>query len=277
MKYEYIAVDMDGTLLNNDHSIMPKTKDALIKLQEQGIKLIIATGRPLENIKRFADQLKMQEYGGYIIGNNGALVVDYKNNDVIFEELIDIDKAKNIFEALEKFELYPFYRDEKNMYVEDVFAAEVDSKSHLGHTNMFKLLSRIGNYKLVEVDSLKEFVSTPLYKIMAVGENEYINQNFEKIHEAVGYDINPMSTYPTVLEFAKSDISKANGLRKTGIDLEKTIAFGDSMNDYDMVEAAGLGVAMGNAMPKVKEVAQAITSSNNEEGIYEYLRSISLI
>lgn len=274
---KYLAVDMDGTLLNTNHQIMPNTREALVEIQKKGIKLIIATGRPLDNIVEYADQLDLAKYEGYIIANNGALIFDYAKDEVIFENLLSLDQARYIFKTLENFDLYPFYRDEERMYVHDVYEAVLDSKTPRGTVNMHEVLSRVGNYKLTEVERLSEYVDHPIYKVMASGASDYINRIYSDLERDLGPSIAIMATYPTVLEFSKKEISKGNALKMLGIDLKYTMAFGDSMNDRDMIEIVEYGIAMENAMDPIKDEAIYITSSNDDEGIYKALKKFELI
>lgn len=274
---KYLATDMDGTLLDSKNEIMPKTKEALIKLQREGIKLIIATGRPLSTTIDYAKELEMEKYDGIIISNNGALVVRVSDMKTLYEDYISVEQGKRIFATLENFDVFPYYRDDKYMYVQDAYNGYVDTKSSEGRINVFQSHSRIGNYLIKEVRNLRESLDIPVFKIMAGGEIDYIAENISKINEQLGDDLYAMETAPFILEFTKKGTSKGYALKKLGIDLEKTIAFGDSMNDYHMIEEVKYGIAMENAMDKLKIGADDITDSNCNEGIYKALKKYNLI
>lgn len=270
---EAIAVDMDGTLLNDNHKILPKTKEALIECQKQGIELIIATGRPLNMILPYIDEIKLREYGGLIISNNGALIYDAKNEKIIFEESISVEEAKTIFNKLKKYtKLYPFYVDKNNLYVHDRNEAVFDTGSAFGGVlNWHEMEAKIGGYRIVEKEDLAESLNSSLLKIMASGEASYLTEIQDELTKNLQGLVRPMKSLPFVFEFAKEKISKGSALEKLNFDFDKLITFGDGMNDYHMIEIAKYGVAMGNAADDIKNIAYEITDTNNEEGIYKFL------
>lgn len=278
-KYDikYVAFDMDGTILNSNHEIMPKTKEAIKILMENGIKVIIATGRPVKSAMPYVEELEIAKYGGYLISNNGALATNLKDNSTVFEEYISVEKSKHILEVIKNYKIYPFIRDDKYMYVNDVFDCMVETGTELGTINANKFHSRIGKFLLHEVRDLVEIVDEPLLKVIASGDAKYIEQNIDRLNEELGEDIIVMETLPFVLEFARNDVSKGFALERLGVDLSKTMTFGDSMNDAHMIELAKYGIAMGNAMEKVKAIAYDITDDNNSEGVYKALEKYGLI
>lgn len=268
---KYIVMDMDGTLLNDKHEIMPKTIKALIHLQNQGYKLLLASGRPLKAMLPYAEELEITSHEGYIIASNGAMLYDCDKKEVVFENRISIEDAKRVFAHLEQFEIYPFFRDEDKMYVEDVYSAVVDTQSNFGVCNCYQLEARLGGFLLRELRSLKEDLHIPVLKIMASGDPDYIDEHLSKFDEGLKDIIYCARTAKFALEFIKVGTSKGNTLEKLGIKPEDILAFGDSMNDKEMIAYAKYGVAMGNAMDEIKEIAFEATTSNNEEGIYNFL------
>lgn len=274
---ENIALDLDGTLLTDKHTIMPKTKAALIEAQERGYKVIIATGRPYETLISFAEELKLKEFGGLIICNNGGQIVDPATDETIYEDLLSKEEARKILITLKDFSVYPFFRHDNYLYVNNRAEAVVDSKSHMGMVDVYDFEKALGGYKIKEKEPLEDNVPGPIFKVLAAGDGGYIMSNIDKINEALDDDLYAVATMPFVIELLKKTVSKGNALAHMGIDLNKTIAFGDSMNDLHMIEEVKYGIAMENAMEILKSIATDQTDSNNNEGIYNALKKYEII
>lgn len=276
---KYIALDLDGTLLDSNHDLMPKTIEALKEVQEKGIRLIIATGRAYVTLPAIAKQIDMDKHDGLIISSNGALVSSAENNEHLFEDKLDMNTSKAILRSLEDFDAFPFYWNEetRKMYGSSVSEAVIDTGSHVGERNIYEYQAEIGGFDLIEVDNLAEGLDFDLYKIMAVAYPDYLEENKAKIAAALPEDAYMMLTDNHTMEFAKKDVNKLTALQKYEIDLKASMAFGDSMNDLSMISKAKYGVAMGNAMDKVKEEAFYVTDSNNDDGIYKALKKFGLV
>ena len=281
-KFKAIAMDIDGTLLNSDGKMSKKTKDALLLAQSKGVKLILSTGRPANITYEIANELEMdkKEHEGYLLTDNGALLKSAVDHKIIFEDKISVDLAKHILGVIEKYPgLYPFYMDDGHIYVHDAYEAIVDSRGNGNEDeiiNMHKLQARAGNYLLQEVKRMKDFVSKPIFKMHTSNQPDYIKKHLEDIKRDMGDQVEVLATYPAVTEFNKKGISKGKSLSKLGINMEDIIAFGDSVNDIDMLKSVGCGVAMGNALEEVKEIADEITESNDNDGIYYSLKKHGL-
>jgi len=120
MDYKMILMDMDGTLLNSNKLIASKTKSTLMKLQEQGVRLVLASGRPNPGLYRFAQELQMDRYDGYLISYNGANLYSLKEQKTIWSEALSVDESKRILKHLKDFNVIPMINDDEYMYVEDV-------------------------------------------------------------------------------------------------------------------------------------------------------------
>ena len=268
---KYIALDFDGTLLNDDLEILPKTKEALLKVQDKGINLIVASGRPVEGIIKYAKELKIDKHHGLIIASNGAIIYDCLEEKDIFENKFSAEEVKYILEKLKKFEIYPFLVTETDLYVDNIESSTLETKSHLGKTNVIEWEASLGNYKVNEVGDLATYVNFPVYKINASADPDYIDKHFKEFDKEISDVAYCARTLSFSLEFIKKGISKGHALEKINAKPEEIIAFGDSMNDLEMMKYAKYGVAMKNAMPEVKDIAFEITDSNNDEGIYKFL------
>lgn len=274
---KYVAVDMDGTLLDNNLEIMPKTRQAIIDLQKNGVKLIIATGRALEGVKKYIPEIKIKEYGGLIISGNGAIVYDPVRDEIIYRDYISVEEACQILDRLKKFNIFPFYRQDGLMHMGDYkkFLEANGEKTDLIHFEDIKLRGYL--FDIVEHDDLCRSINKPIMKLMAAGNPEYMWNNFHEINKELEPIAHAMLTLSTILEFSKLNVSKGHALESLGIDPNHLMAFGDSLNDFHMIKFAKYGIAMGNAMQPLKDIAFGITSSNVDEGIYEALIKYGIV
>lgn len=274
---KYLALDMDGTLLSSDHIILPKTKKALMDLQEKGIQLIIATGRPLKSIHRYAEELKLAEYGGLIIGSNGGIIYDPKKDEVLYQAKLSKEQVKRIFEVLENYEIIPYFIDEDDILYTQQDEALVEMSN--GETlEVFDFeLAMSDDYRLKNVGSLKDYVDWSIDKVLNTASPKYISDNYKKIQAELGEDFTVVPSLDFILEIFRSDISKGNALEFIEKDFNHTMAFGDGMNDYHMLEVAKYSIAMGNAAEEIKALATDITDTNDNEGIYKALKKYQII
>ena len=274
---KYLALDMDGTLLSSDHIILPKTKKALMDLQEKGIQLIIATGRPLKSIHRYAEELKFAEYGGLIIGSNGGIIYDPKKDEVLYQAKLSKEQVKRIFEVLENYELIPYFIDEDDILYTQQDEALVEMSN--GETlEVFDFeLAMSDDYRLKNVGFLKDYVDWSIDKVLNTASPKYIADNYKKIQAELGEDFVVVPSLEFILEIFRSDISKGNALEFIEKDFNHTMAFGDGMNDYHMLEVAKYSIAMGNAAEEIKALATDITDTNDNEGIYKALKKYQII
>jgi Cof subfamily protein (haloacid dehalogenase superfamily) len=275
-----IIMDVDGTLANNNKVISEKTKDALMKAQEAGAILILASGRPTSGLMDFAKELKMDENHGLLVSFNGSKVIDCQTGEVLFNETMSVEEGQAVLEHLKKFDVKPMIDKGNYMYVNDVFNNEID---YNGNTlNIIKYESRGGKFKLCEMDDLAAFADYPLNKILTAGDPDYLQQNYKAMMEPFKDKLSCMFTAPFYFEFTANGIDKAKALDTVlipmGYKREEMIAFGDGHNDATMVKYAGIGVAMANAVDDLKEVADEVTRSNEEDGIAftlsKYFRNI---
>lgn len=271
MDIKAIVLDIDGTLLNDDKKLMKKTKEALIKAQEKGIKVILASGRPTPGMLKYVDELQMNQYDGMIVSYNGAHVLDVCSQKELFSQPLSIENSKKILEHLKSFDVKPMIAKDEYMYVNNVFDGMLDLGATDGLFNIIEYESRGGNFQLCEKEDLAAFVDFPLHKILVAAQPEYLEEHWEEILAPFKQSVSGMFSAPMYFEFTDQGIDKANALEQTlkplGIHREHIVSFGDGHNDLSLINYAGLGIAMGNAVDELKDVADKITTSNNEDGI----------
>lgn len=264
-----IVLDIDGTLLNTGKIIAEKTKQALIAAQEKGIKVILASGRPTTGMLELAEQLEMTKYEGFLVSYNGARVTDCLTKKVLFNQAMSIETGQAILEHLKKFDVIPMIDKEDYLYVNDVYSGMLDLPD--GAFNIIEYEARGGNFKLSEIDDLAAFATFPINKILIAAQPEYLQKIAPALHAPFDEIVTAAFSAPFYFEFTDKGIDKAKALNtvfpEMGIHSENIIAFGDGHNDRSIIEYAGIGVAMGNAVDALKEIADDVTLSCDEDGI----------
>lgn len=268
-----ILLDMDGTLLNDQKRISPHTRQVLIDLQKIGVKVTLASGRPKKGMVDFSHELRLHEFNGLLVSSNGACVTDAKTNETLFEQPLSTKDATEILDHLTQFDVIPMINDEEYMYVNDVFNGMLHYNEQ--PFNIIQYEARGGHFKLREADRLAEIIDFPVYKILVAGEPEYLVEHSPAMLEPFQHKVNGMFTAKMFFEFTDHGIDKAKALTKVfqelEIDASDVIAFGDGHNDRSIIEFAGIGVAMENAVDDIKSIADEITLSNNHDGIAKVL------
>ena len=254
-----IVMDVDGTLANGEKKISAKTKGALMKAQELGIVLVLASGRPTTGLFDFAKELEMDRYNGILVSYNGSKVVDFTTGQVLFDEPLKVDEVKTILRHVKKFDITPMVDDGKHIYVENLDGFNVEYEAKGNH------------FILKHVEDLESFVDFETNKILTSGDPEYFKEIFEDMKNPFLDRFNCVFTAPFYVEYTAMGIDKAKALdtvlKPLGYTRDQIIAFGDGHNDLTMLQYAGIAVAMENAVDALKEIATFVTLSNEEDGI----------
>lgn len=272
MKYKLIAIDMDGTLLNSNNEVSYRTRQALNMAQEQGVKVVLATGRLLQSAIQYAESL---ELSNPIIACNGAVIVN-ESKEIVYQRYLDKNTVGDIIKLATEYDLYYHFYDEynfySNVYVEEVISYYNSSSAKLKkqeiEVNIFNNVEDILNNKDLNV-----------YKFMFIDDNKDKLSFFRKELDLF-QDISTCSSWRNNLEAMANGVSKGAGIKflceKLNIDPKEVIAIGDNENDISMITLAGLGVAMGNGEAIVKNHAKYITSTNNEDGVAKVIEKFVL-
>lgn len=269
-----IIMDMDGTLLSSDKIIQEKTKTQLMKAQENGIKLVLASGRPHSGITKYAKELKMEQYDGYIISYNGASVYSCQSDKVVRHKKIPKEDAKKILKHLESFDVIPMIQDHRKLYVNNVYKGNI--QVHGETFNIIEYEARGGNYLLQE-EVLSEFLDFDLSKILVAGEVDYLQAYHQDLSKPFNGTYQAMFTAPFYYEFTHNDADKGASLqaliKSLDISLDEVMGFGDDINDLPFLKIIGHPVAMSNANPKIMDFVNAVCLSHDEDGIGTYLEN----
>lgn len=269
MAIKVIIMDIDGTLVNDEKVITSLTKETLLKAQDKGVRLVLASGRPTSGLLKLAEELDMENHHGLFVCFNGSKVVDCQSHETRYNHAISVEDSKAVLEHLKNFKARPMFDKDEYMYVNDVFDNTITYKGK--PFNVMQYESRGNNYILCEKRDLAAFVDFEINKILTFGDPDYLQAHYKEMMEPFKDRLNCMFTSDFYFEYTAKGVDKAKALDSVlipmGYKKEEMMAFGDAQNDKSMVEYVGLGVAMGNASDELKAVANEITDTNNNDGI----------
>ncbi|MFC4322530.1 Cof-type HAD-IIB family hydrolase [Litchfieldia salsa] len=267
MTYKMIVLDLDDTLLRDDHSISDRTKEALMKAQENGVKVVLASGRPTFGMKPIAAELSLEKFESFILSFNGGKIINCHSNDDMFSSTLPIEAAQKLYELS--------VREGVNIhtYIRDEIIVEVDNPYTTRESEITKLPIKL-------VDKFTDSVTEPVVKVLMVGDPERLKEVEAKLQVELEEEFSVMRSKPYFLEFTEKGVTKGTSLaqliKSCGIKREEVIAIGDSYNDQAMIEFAGLGVAMGNAPDDIKEIADYVTDTNMNDGVAKVVEKFVL-
>lgn len=272
-----ILLDIDGTLTNSKKEITPKTKEALMKAQEAGIRLAIVSARTENGLARFGRWLDFEHHHGIHIACNGADIKDAETGEVIYEKKMPKELAASILEHLKKFDVIPLITKDEYMYTNDVFNCMLHVKSRtsdeIEEFNVIKYESRSNEYLLCEKKDLAAFADFDMAKILVAGEPDYLAKVAEEMAAPFKDTTTNGFTADFYYEFNPKGVDKATAIKTAfeslGIGPEDMMAFGDQKNDISMIQYVKYGIAMGNAIDECKEAAFDVTLDNDHDGIAE--------
>lgn len=263
-----LVLDIDGTLLNSKKEITPATAEAIRKVMLAGHRVVIASGRPLPGMKRCGQELELEKYGGYLLSYNGAKVVDCGTGKVIYEKTLPAHIPAEIYEYA-------------RAHGAGVVSFEGDCVISGFEPNEYvRLEAKHNGLDIRVVPEFPEYIDFPVNKCMIMDHGDRDAMYEKELKEKYGSSLSIFRSEEYFLEIMHAGISKADSLNAIldyiDVKRENTICCGDSYNDISMIEYAGIGVAMGNAKPEVKAVADYITGTNDDDGLVEVINKYIL-
>jgi Cof subfamily protein (haloacid dehalogenase superfamily) len=266
-KYKLIAFDVDDTLLNTKKKITPKTKQALLNAQKNGIKLCVASGRLPYGVKPYAEELDVLNNGGYYLGFNGGAVLN-SGNELIGTTYLDSKYIEPVYEVLRPTNVTTMVHKGDIIYAD----RKVNDYTHIEPD--------VIGLPLNLVDDIAEFVDWKLHKILLCGEPGELKEVESKLKAKFADDVDIYLSAPWFLEVMPNGVNKGLGVEKVcadmGISMDEVMAFGDYLNDVDMLNCAYYSFAMSNAHSTVKQVANFITGSNNDNSVMKEVKKYCL-
>lgn len=263
-----LVLDLDGTLTNSEKKITKRTKDAIMKMQEQGHTIVLATGRPTPGVRPIANELCLDKYNGYMLSYNGGKITNCTTNEVVYQQVLPNDIPSEIFALAEELNIGMM------TYQQNGAVANKNRNEYMD------LEARINGIDVFYYENPAKEITAPVNKCLGTVAPQKAEQ-IEKIYaDHFGERINVGRSEPFFLELTPKGIDKAASLAKLceilGCTKDSMIACGDGFNDKSMIEFAGLGVAMANAQETVKQSADYITLSNDEDGVAHVIEKFIL-
>jgi len=267
MKYKMIVLDLDDTLLRDDQTISPRTRQALMDAQDTGVKVVLASGRPTYGMRKIAEELRLKDYGSFILSFNGAKIIDCKTEKEHFSSTLSPDRVRSLYELSQR----------ENVLIHTYMGDQIITET----ANKFtEIEGELTGMKIEVVDSFKEAVNEPVVKALMLAEPDRLKVVEEKLQKELKGELSVMRSKPYFLEFTEAGVTKGTSLnhliQTLGIQREEVIALGDSYNDQTMIEFAGLGVAMGNAPEDIKKCADYVTDTNMNDGVAKVVEKFVL-
>jgi len=262
-QYKILALDIDGTLTTSDKIMTPETVEAIIELQKKGTHVVIASGRSEYGFRHIADELQFDKYGNYIMSFNGGRIMNYATGEMVYDRPLALLYLAEIYEVAKKYGL-------------GILGYENDCLiSGNGIDKYQEYDAWACKMRLHEVDYFPTYFKKPFNKCLLTGNPEKLREALPAIKEQLGDRLNIFLSEEFFIEVLPYGIHKAAALdklvSKLGCTSKELVCCGDGMNDLTMIEYAGLGVAMANANPVVKEKADYITASNDENGVLKVI------
>ncbi len=254
-----ITIDLDGTLFDNEKKISKENKEAIKKAKENGIYVVIATGRPYNGVIDTLKELNLTSINDYVILYNGGKILNVGKNELIHSTLIDGDFVKELYKKsiIENVNIHAFKENE-----------ELITPKKNPYTLVEETINKI-DASLYDFNNLGK--DDKFIKAMIVDSDENISRVTPKFKEEYKNEYSVLRSSKIFLEFLNKKTNKGTALNflanYLNIDISNTLAIGDADNDIPMIQNAGIGVAMQNSFNEVFKYADFITKSNLESGV----------
>lgn len=260
MKYKLLVLDVDGTLLNDEREINKRTLAALLKVQQMGVRIVLASGRPTYGLMPLAKTLELGNYGGFVLSYNGCQIIKAQNGEILFERRINPEMLPYLEKKARKngFAIFTYH--------DDTLITDSPDNEYIKNEAL------LNNLKIIREDEFSTAIDFAPCKCMLVSDKEKaligLEQHWEK---RLAGTLDAFRSEPYFLEVVPCGVNKANTLgallEHLGVTREEVIAVGDGVCDVTMLQLAGMGVAMGHSQDSVKVCADYVTASNEEDGV----------
>ena len=260
MKYKLLVLDVDGTLLNDEREISKRTLAALLKVQQMGVRIVLASGRPTYGLMPLAKTLELGNYGGFVLSYNGCQIIKAQNGEILFERRINPEMLPYLEKKARKNGLAIF------TYHNDTLITDSPDNEYIKNEALRN------NLKIIKEDEFSTAIDFAPCKCMLVSDKEEalieLEQHWEK---RLAGTLDAFRSEPYFLEVVPCGVNKANTLgallEHLEVTREEAIAVGDGVCDVTMLQLAGMGIAMGHSQDSVKVCADYVTASNEEDGV----------
>lgn len=257
-----LAIDMDGTLLNWRKQISKRSINTLLRVQEDGNIVVLASGRSYERLIKYANKIKLKEYGGYMATLNGSTIFNVKTGEILRNSAFDYEVLKELFHFLDELNV------DYSIYKKDTIYEGENSKF------LYRIYRKLTRKSLKHVN----YIFTENVEVNKVIINEK-KSKLEEIQRNILAKFNDRVEV-SITSFLSIEITAKNGSKgfaildiaeRLGIDKENIWSFGNHGNDISMFKISGRSIAVKNSVDKLKALATDITDSNNNDGVAKYL------
>lgn len=284
--YKLVAIDLDGTMLNSYGMVTENTKQVIKNTINKGTEVIIASGRPIDSIKTIAKEIGTENY---FIAGNGALIYDIKKDEIIYEKFMNKQKVLEIIKICEENSIaYNIYTEKTIIakglkynvlyYYKENLKKEENKKTNITIVeDVYEYIKNLENEKFLKItvcDETKSVFNSIIRKLRTVEDIDVLDVlHMSRKMIKQGTEDVPIEYYYT--EISLKDVDKWNAIEylanKMNISKDEIIAIGDNINDKEMIENAKVGIAMGQSTPVITEIADFVTTNNNEDGVAKAL------
>ena len=284
--YKLVAIDLDGTMLNSYGMVTENTKQVIKNTINKGTEVIIASGRPIDSIKTIAKEIGSENY---FIAGNGALIYDIKKDEIIYEKFMNKQKVLEIIKICEENSIsYNIYTEKTIIakglkynvlyYYKENLKKEENKKTNITIVeDVYEYIKNLENEKFLKItvcDETKSVFNSIIRKLRTVEDIDVLDVlHMSRKMIKQGTEDVPIEYYYT--EISLKDVDKWKAIEylanKMNISKDEIIAIGDNINDKEMIKNAKVGIAMGQSTPVITEIADFVTSNNNEEGVAKAL------
>ncbi len=264
MEEKVLVLDIDGTLTNTKKEISPETKKGIQETLKRGHKVILASGRPTPGMRRYEEELELEKYGGYLLSFNGARIIECRTGEIVYQKLLPLSIVPGLyaFAAKNGCGLITYFGDRV------ISAFEPDE--------YVRLEAGINGLEIKVVEDFKDYVDFDINKCLMTAPPEKAAELEKELVQIYGDRLSIYRSEPFFIEIMPQNVDKATALDRMletiGLTRENVICCGDGFNDISMIKYAGVGVAMGNAQPAVKDAADYITGTNDEDGLVQVMK-----
>lgn len=264
MAYEVLVLDVDGTLVNSKKEITKATKEAVIQCQQNGIKVVIASGRCTEGIRDQAEELELQNYGGYILSYNGGKITNFATGEVVYDITLPSGMIHELYDyAMEK------HTGLLSYYHGSIVADRADDPYIL-------MDAKACDIPIYVPEDFHKDVHFEVNKCILTGEPELLRKLEPEAAEKYEGVLSVYRSEEFYLEMMPLGVDKAYGISKLlgrlGFSRNQMVCCGDGFNDLSMIEYAGLGVAMGNAHEDIRAKADYVAPTCDEDGVVDVIQ-----
>lgn len=289
--YKLVAIDLDGTLLNSYGEISPETKQGIKDVIEKGVEIVLASGRPISSVETLANEIGANNF---LISGNGAVAYDIGKKEIIYNKFLTKEQVLNIIKICDENSIY------YNIYTENevitkalnyntLFYYKENANKQEEKRTSISIISNIYEYveksegenflKVTVCDDMKVIFNSIIRKLRTIPDIDVLDvaHMSRKIIKS-GTEEVPVFYYYT--EITNKNVNKWCALEsimeRLNISREEVIGIGDNINDKELIENAGLGVAMGNSAPYIKDMADIVVADNNSNGVLEVFKKYIL-